>query len=55
MQSSSGERLVYALESRAKHAQCFDVALQAATQSVVVASKDYKVYLYKYKNQNPNA
>lgn len=48
--SCGGERFLCASESRAKHAQCFDVALHAASQSVVVASKDYKVYLYKYRS-----
>jgi len=38
---------VTALESRVKHAQCFDVAL-ADDGSVVLASKDFRVYIYRY-------
>jgi hypothetical protein len=30
-----------------KHAQCFDVAL-TDEGSVVLASKDYRIYLYRY-------
>lgn len=39
--------LVNALESKVKHAQCFDVAL-LEEGSVVLASKDYRLYLYRY-------
>jgi len=44
---TSDGRLVTALESRVKHAQCFDVAL-ADDGSVVLASKDFRVYIYRY-------
>lgn len=40
-------QLISALESKVKHAQCFDVALMD-DGSVVLASKDYKLYIYKY-------
>ncbi|KAK6172582.1 brain tumor protein [Patella vulgata] len=40
-------QLINALESKVKHAQCFDVALMD-DGSVVLASKDYKLYIYKY-------
>ncbi|KAK7496532.1 hypothetical protein BaRGS_00012184 [Batillaria attramentaria] len=40
-------QLLSALESKVKHAQCFDVALMS-DGSVVLASKDYKLYIYKY-------
>ncbi|GAB6031809.1 hypothetical protein CHUAL_010211 [Chamberlinius hualienensis] len=39
--------LVNALESKVKHAQCFDVALMD-DGSVVLASKDYRLYIYRY-------
>ena len=42
--------LLYALESKVKHAQCFDVAL-IDDGSVVLASKDYRLYLYRYQHQ----
>ena len=42
-----------ALESRVKHAQCFDVAL-ADDGSVVLASKDFRVYIYRYAVATPN-
>ncbi|CAF3954778.1 unnamed protein product, partial [Didymodactylos carnosus] len=38
--------LISALESKVKHAQCFDVALMD-DGSVVLASKDYRVYVYR--------
>lgn len=38
--------LIGALESKVKHAQCFDVAL-VDDGSVVLASKDYRLYLYR--------
>lgn len=40
-------QLVNALESKVKHAQCFDVTLMDEG-SVVLASKDYRVYIYRY-------
>ena len=41
---------VRAFESKVKHAQCFDIA---ATRDghVVLASKDYRVYVYSHKGQ----
>lgn len=39
--------LLNALESKVKHAQCFDVALMD-DGSVVLASKDYRLYVYRY-------
>uniref|UniRef100_A0A915AKF5 RING-type E3 ubiquitin transferase n=1 Tax=Parascaris univalens TaxID=6257 RepID=A0A915AKF5_PARUN len=39
--------MLSALESKVKHAQCFDVAL-VEDGSVVLASKDYRLYLYRY-------
>jgi hypothetical protein len=39
--------LISALESKVKHAQCFDVAL-TDDGSVVLASKDYRIYVYRY-------
>lgn len=40
-------QLINALESKVKHAQCFDVALMD-DGSVVLASKDYRIYIYRY-------
>ena len=40
-------QLINALESKVKHAQCFDVALMD-DGSVVLASKDYRLYIYRY-------
>ena len=40
-------RVVQALESKVKHAQCFDVDIMD-DGSVVLASKDYRIYVYKY-------
>nr|CAG4634639.1 EOG090X01W2 [Alona affinis] len=40
-------QLISALESKVKHAQCFDVAL-LDDGSVVLASKDYRLYVYRY-------
>ncbi|XP_015790863.1 brain tumor protein isoform X1 [Tetranychus urticae] len=40
-------QLINALESKVKHAQCFDVALMD-DNSVVLASKDYRIYIYRY-------
>lgn len=45
-------QLIGALESKVKHAQCFDVAL-VDDGSVVLASKDYRLYLYRF-NQFPS-
>jgi len=44
--TQSGQ-LLNALESKVKHAQCFDVALMD-DNSVVLASKDYRIYVYRY-------
>ena len=44
---SQDGQLLSALESKVKHAQCFDVAL-LDEGSVVLASKDYRLYLYRY-------
>jgi tripartite motif-containing protein 2/3 len=44
--------LVSALESKVKHAQCYDVALMD-DGSVVLASKDFKLYIYKYVQVPP--
>jgi tripartite motif-containing protein 2/3 len=44
---SQDGHLVSALESKVKHAQCFDVALMD-DGSVVLASKDYRLYIYRY-------
>ena len=44
---TSDGQLAAALESRVKHAQCFDVAL-ADDGSVILASKDFRVYIYRY-------
>ena len=40
--------MIGALESKVKHAQCFDVAL-VDDGSVVLASKDYRLYLYRFQ------
>ena len=40
-------QLIGALESKVKHAQCFDVALMR-DGSIVLASKDYRLYIYRY-------
>ncbi|XP_053984599.1 brain tumor protein-like [Hylaeus volcanicus] len=45
-------QLVSALESKVKHAQCFDVALMD-DGSVVLASKDYRLYIYRYVQVPP--
>jgi len=44
--SQTGQ-LLGALESKVKHAQCFDVALMK-DGSIVLASKDYRLYIYRY-------
>lgn len=44
---SQDGQLISALESKVKHAQCFDVALMD-DNSVVLASKDYRIYIYRY-------
>ncbi|CEF66933.1 Brain tumor protein [Strongyloides ratti] len=46
-------KLLHALESKVKHAQCFDVAL-VEDGSVVLASKDYRLYLYRYQQCGTN-
>ena len=38
---------INALESKVKHAQCLDVSL-ADEGSVILASKDYRLYIYRY-------
>ena len=43
--------LINALESKVKHAQCFDVGLMD-DGSIVLASKDYRIYVYKYTNNS---
>ena len=40
-------QMISALESKVKHAQCFDVSLMD-DGSVVLASKDYRLYIYRY-------
>nr|5EX7_A Chain A, Brain tumor protein [Drosophila melanogaster] len=45
-------QLISALESKVKHAQCFDVALMD-DGSVVLASKDYRLYIYRYVQLAP--
>ena len=40
-------QLIGALESHVKHAQCFDMALME-DGSIVLASKDYRLYIYRY-------
>ncbi|PIC39922.1 hypothetical protein B9Z55_011456 [Caenorhabditis nigoni] len=45
--------MIGALESRVKHAQCFDVAL-VDDGSVVLASKDYRLYLYRFLPASPS-
>ncbi|GAB1601568.1 E3 ubiquitin-protein ligase TRIM56-like [Argonauta hians] len=42
-------QLLGALESKVKHAQCFDVAL-LEDNSIILASKDYRIYVYRYSN-----
>jgi len=44
---SQDGQLISALESKVKHAQCFDVSLMD-DGSVVLASKDYRLYIYRY-------
>ncbi|CAB3403100.1 unnamed protein product [Caenorhabditis bovis] len=48
---SQDGQMIGALESRVKHAQCFDVAL-VDDGSVVLASKDYRLYLYRFLSAN---
>ncbi|OWA52195.1 Brain tumor protein [Hypsibius exemplaris] len=45
--------LISAYESRVKHAQCFDLTLMDEG-SVVLASKDYKVYVYRFASCGNN-
>ena len=44
---SPAGQLIGALESKVKHAQCFDMALMR-DGSIVLASKDYRLYIYRY-------
>merc|ERR1719322_650669 len=44
---SQAGQLLGALESKVKHAQCFDVALMK-DGSIVLASKDYRLYIYRF-------
>jgi len=44
--------LISALESKVKHAQCYDVALMD-DGSVILASKDFKLYIYRYIQMPP--
>merc|ERR1719186_2254811 len=44
---SQAGQLLGALESKVNHAQCFDVALMK-DGSIVLASKDYRLYIYRY-------
>ena len=46
-------QLVSALESKVKHAQCFDVSLMIDDASIVLASKDYRLYIYRYAQSQP--
>jgi hypothetical protein len=46
-------KLINALESKVKHAQCFDVGLMD-DGSIVLASKDYRIYVYKYSSNLDN-
>lgn len=46
--------IITALESKVKHAQCFDVGLMD-DGSIVLASKDYRIYVYKYNGANSNS
>lgn len=56
---SQDGQLINALESKVKHAQCFDVGLMD-DGSIVLASKDYRIYVYRYisnathNSQSPN-
>ena len=52
LSSSFTGQLLSALESKVKHAQCFDVALMD-DGSVVLASKDYRLYIYRYVQLPP--
>jgi len=42
-------QVINALESKVKHAQCFDVGLMD-DGSIVLASKDYRIYVYRYNS-----
>lgn len=44
--SQNGD-LKYGLESKVKHAQCFDVAL-GLDGEIILASKDFRLYCYRY-------
>jgi len=45
---TQGGELVSALESKVKHAQCFDVSIMGGG-SAVLSSKDYRIYVYRYQ------
>jgi len=49
---SQDGQLLAALESKVKHAQCFDVSLMD-DGSIVLASKDYRLYIYRYVQVPP--
>jgi len=40
-------QMVAAMESRIKHAQCFDVAL-GSEGSIILASRDFRIYVYNF-------
>jgi len=44
---SADGTLLRALESRVKHAHCYDMAL-AGDGDIIVSSKDFRVYIYRY-------
>lgn len=44
---------IRALESRVKHAQCFDIAL-LDRGAIVLSSKDFRVYVYQYAPSSPS-
>lgn len=44
---SAEGKLLRALESRVKHAHCYDMAL-AGDGDIIVSSKDFRVYIYRY-------
>lgn len=47
-------KLKYGFESKVKHAQCFDVALGEEGE-IILASKDFRIYCYRYGMQNRQA
>ena len=44
---NSDGTLIRSLESRVKHAHCYDMAL-TGDGDIVVSSKDFRVYVYRY-------